>query len=168
MKPTIIARHKRELIDLVEEEVEKNSNCDLNHIDVSQIKDMSYLFRNSKFNGDISKWDVSNVKNMEQMFAGSEFNGDVSKWNVSKVINMELLFKSSKFTGDISDWKPYIVETLNNAFKDSNVNIPYWAQFQDKETRNKVIDAYWLKKELEKDLGQELKINDNSSKRPKI
>ena len=67
---------KDELIKIIKDEVEKNGwECDLNHIDVSQITNMSYLFSKAyngyglaKFNGDISKWDVSNVKNMTSMF----------------------------------------------------------------------------------------------------
>jgi hypothetical protein len=35
------------------------------------------------FNDDISKWDVSNVTNMTNMFREASFNGDISGWNVS-------------------------------------------------------------------------------------
>ena len=59
----------------------------------------------NSFNGDISQWDVSNVKDMGWMFCKSQFNGDISKWDVSKVENMENMFSSSKFNGDISRWK---------------------------------------------------------------
>ena len=36
-------------------------------------------------NGDISNWDVSNVVDMSRMFRDSEFNGDISNWDVSNV-----------------------------------------------------------------------------------
>ena len=36
--------------------------------DVSNVIDMTYMFKDSEFKGDISKWDVSNVKDMFLMF----------------------------------------------------------------------------------------------------
>jgi surface protein len=70
---------KEELVEIIKAEVEERGwNCSLNHIDVSKITDMSYLFSGTlsaykleKFNGDISKWDVSNVTNMDCMFWGA-------------------------------------------------------------------------------------------------
>ena len=76
----IVVNSKSELKELINKRIEEQGpNCDLNDIDVSNITDMSELFRDSKFNGDISQWDVSNVKDMYSMFSNSRFNGDISK-----------------------------------------------------------------------------------------
>ena len=94
----LVAKDKEHLKDLIQEEMKKNGpNCDLNHIDVSNVTNMSYMFWNSQFNGDISKWNVSNVTNMYCMFWLSKFNGDISKWNVSNVICMDFMFNSMDF-----------------------------------------------------------------------
>ena len=87
-----------ELTKIIRDEINRNGNkCSLNHIDVSKIETMSYLFAFKDFDGDISNWNVSNVKNMNGMFRGSKFNGDISKWNVSNVTTMNHMFSSSKF-----------------------------------------------------------------------
>ena len=60
---------KDELKRIIKERIKEEGNeVDLNDIDVSQIKDMSYLFDETNFNGDISNWNVSNVTNMCGMF----------------------------------------------------------------------------------------------------
>ena len=85
----------------------ENINFDISKWNVSNVKDMSYMFSNSSFtgeNGDLSKWDVSNVQNMSYMLANSEFNNDISLWNVSNVIKMRGMFFNSKFNRDISEW----------------------------------------------------------------
>ena len=55
--------------------------------DVSQVTDMSYLFKDkTDFNDDISNWDVSNVTNMNFMFnEASSFNQDISNWCVTNI-----------------------------------------------------------------------------------
>ncbi len=55
-KETIVVKDKEHLQQLIQQECKKyGNNCDLNHLDVSQINDMSELFKNSQFNGNISK-----------------------------------------------------------------------------------------------------------------
>jgi len=96
----------------------KNSkfNGDISNWDVSRVTDMRYMFEYSEYNGDISKWDVSNVTTIYHMFNSSTFNGDISQWNVSKVINMGGMFGHSKFDGDISKWDVSNVNRMYGMF----------------------------------------------------
>lgn len=213
MKKKIIANGKEHLFVLLDLEISASgSNCDLNHIDVSQVTSMESLFENLRFNGDISQWDTSKVETMERIFYNTSFNGDISKWNVSNVKNMERAFYKSKFNGDISqwnvssvenmfgmfaesifnrdisrwdvsavehmnwmfhksafkqdlsDWQPIKLLEALNMFKDTSASVPYWSDFTDRSARNRAIEKYILKRDLNLNLvkngvnGKKLKI----------
>ncbi len=123
MKNKIIPKNKEDLKKIIQDEMSMNgNNCDLNHIDVSQINDMVGLFLSSHFNGDISKWNTSNVEDMQAIFGFSAFNGDISKWNVSKVKNMYAMFLNSNFNQNISNWDVTNVIDMSHMFYKSQFN----------------------------------------------
>ena len=138
-------KNKEELIDIIIKEIEENGpDCSLNHIDVSNVTDMSCLFMGgvswkytdghpvlSKFDGDISGWNVSNVTNMKYMFNVCNYtgnNGDISGWDVSNVTDMYGMFSRSKYNGDISDWDVSNVTSMRGMFEGSvfNGDISNW------------------------------------------
>lgn len=111
------------LKERIQSEIGKHGpRCSLNHIDVSEVEDMSCLFEGSRFNGDISQWNVSKVKNMARMFMRSQFNGDISRWNTAKVINMDMMFSFSQFNTDISRWSVGRVKQMQAMFEGSHFN----------------------------------------------
>ena len=98
---------------------------DLNHWDVSNIKNMSWMFRNADFEPNISEWNVSNVIDMSNMFrsagtwryAGGAVITDISKWNVSNVRNMsKMFFLNDSFDRDITKWNVSNVTDMSYMF----------------------------------------------------
>jgi len=183
-KETIVAKNKTHLSQLIKDEIRQNGvNCDLNHINVSNITDMSYLFYTSRFNGNIDQWDVSNVRDMRHMFLNSKFNQNISCWDVSKVKNMSFMFYGSKFNQNISKWDVSNVEYMPYMFSQSSFNqdisnwrpirlinkdyifkcsssfaknnIPYWVDV-DIEFLEQTINTYQLQRKLNMTLGQKL------------
>lgn len=98
-----------ELRKMVKDAVADDNKADLNFIDTSLITSMNSLFEDMDFDGDISNWNVSNVKDMSYMFYTSNFTGKNSpgmdKWDVSNVEKMDSMFEQSKFEQDISGWE---------------------------------------------------------------
>jgi len=167
MKKTILVTNNLQLHHLVEEEIKLNGpNCDLNHLDVSNVTDMGWLFQGSDFNGDISHWNTSNVLKMTGLFKQSQFNGDISRWNTSHVIIMNRLFSHSQFNGDISGWDTSKAQNMSSMFANSQFDgdisnwnttnvkdmeyifdncpaiVPYWAKYKDIEQRKIAIAEY--------------------------
>ena len=121
MPQPIIALHRTHLCELIEADIAAGgSQCDLNHIDVSAITNMDFLFRDVQFYGDISAWDVSKVKGMRAMFLRSPFTGDLSKWNVGNVQTMDYMFCESLFNGLIGQWDVGSVNSMTCMFANSS------------------------------------------------
>lgn len=86
--------------------------------DVSNVEDMSSMFKLTKFNQDISAWDVSNVQNLSRMFSfNASFNRDLGGWDVSNVQDMSYMFQlSEKFNQDLDNWDVGSVTNMGSMF----------------------------------------------------
>ena len=129
MKEIIRPENKWDLIKFIKKEVgDCGWSADLNHLDVSELEDLSGLFSESygifEFNGDISKWDVGRVRNMNRMFEFSRFRGDIANWDVGGVLGMKNMFAHSLFNGNLSRWNISGVKEMQGMFKASEFGQP--------------------------------------------
>ena len=111
-------------------------------IDVSGIKDLSYVFCSSgrvkqcanrveDFRG-IEYWDVSGVENLNRAFMGSKINIDLKKWSVKNVKDFYEAFAETPYSWDLSDWEVSEGANVERVFFDSALEredrLPKWAQ----------------------------------------
>ena len=107
-------------------------DSNMNEWDVSNVKDMSYMFDGAKkFNQDIGGWDTSNVVHMNSMFhRADKFNQDIGNWDTSNVTYMSYMFyDSASFNQDISKWDVSNVVAMNDMFNGAslfNQDISSW------------------------------------------
>ena len=97
----------------------RDFNQDVGNWDVSNVTDMSGMFREATtFNQDLSAWDVRNVTTMDGMFSSaSSFNQDLSAWDVRNVTTMRSMFYNAQnFNQDLSAWDVSNVTTMNYMF----------------------------------------------------
>lgn len=114
-------KNKAELEKLI-----KNQEINLGDIDTSAITDMSWLFCESKrkdFSG-IENWDVSNVTDMSYMFRGcKDFNQPLNNWDVSSVTNMSRMFIGCKnFNQPLKNWDVSSVTDMSGMFYNCKIN----------------------------------------------
>ena len=91
----------------------------LENWNVGKVKDFSFMFYSSGFNGTISGWDTSNAESMASMFHFTDyFNGDLSMWNVSQVLSMNSMFAAaSVFEGfGLEYWDVHNVQDFSYMF----------------------------------------------------
>lgn len=117
--------------------------ANLNWIDVSHLKDLINVFRETIFCGNISNWNISNMESLYSCFELSEFNGDISNWDVSNVTDMSWMFNNSVFNKPIGNWNVSNVKCAYGMFGDSQFNqdISNW-DLQAAIKNNKVTDIF--------------------------
>jgi surface protein len=138
-----------------------NFNPDISSWDVSNVTDMSRMFKRKSnyvsidfyvdviseygiFNKDISKWDVSKVTNMSGMFFGCRFFAqDISSWDVSKVTDMSQMFLATPaLTQDIGSWDVGNVTNMSGMFA-HNTNPPFEFENWDVSKVTNMSGMFW-------------------------
>ena len=118
-------------------------NGDISKWDVSNVINMSGMFKEARFRKDIGNWNVSSVTNMSDMFSGALFDGDISGWDVSNVTNMSEMFNGAKFDRDINNWNPSSSADKSWMFENSGIEtagkLPDWYKIVAKD-REHLLD----------------------------
>lgn len=122
----IVINNIEELQDLIQKRYETcnlNECVDFNDIDVSNVNNFRYAFYGTDFKQiDVSSWDVSQGKDMTYMFERSQnlvSIGDISQWDVSQVETFEGMFDNCKkleSLGDLSNWDVSNVKIFHRMF----------------------------------------------------
>ena len=117
---------KEQLRSIIKQELERQGpDADLNHIDVSEITGMSWLFCCLDVcDIKIDSWNVSNVRTMESMFDGCDrFIGTgLDNWNTENVAIMTNMFRDCDAIVKLPRWYTDFVDSDN----DGNDEF-YWA-----------------------------------------
>jgi len=91
--------------------------------DVSNVSNMTQVFRNTAFNQDLSSWDVSSATDFYSMFKNNTvFNQDLSAWNnqLWSAIDLdEMFYWASSFNWDITWWNVSTVDNFSYMFRDA-------------------------------------------------
>jgi hypothetical protein len=135
---------KKELIDLIATEISKHgTSCDLNHIDISNVYDLTYLFASGKneqhqdfglFDGNISEWKFTPDHDIKYMFFFNKkirtntqdehtklnYIGD-NMFNKTSITELEL---SNVLNGNIGEHSFYLCMSLKT-IKTTNDTPPY-------------------------------------------
>lgn len=140
-----------------ENDFTKTNSDDLKDWDVSNVNNMSDLFRKCKFLSlDLSNWDVSKVTNMQYMFA-SDSNIDqvknIADWDVSNVTNMSYMFSGVKDSdlSVIENWDVSNVTNMARTFQScanlKSLDLSKW----NTESLSEVVGMFYMSKLLNED-----------------
>ena len=116
---------------IVKDELDRlGHDCDLNHIDTSQVTSMINLFRadhegayftmRNEINPDVSKWNTENLKEAMCMFLGCvNFDCDLGSWDTHSLENTgAMFFGCEKFNQDINSWNTDNLFAMTQMFSD--------------------------------------------------
>ena len=80
-------------------------NSSINSLDVSNIKNASFLFIDSVlFNQDISGWNTSSFEDISFMFTRCIFNKSINNWDFSSVLDCESIFLNNTSYNQEINW----------------------------------------------------------------
>ena len=118
---SVVSKEKRKVTEIELRQMIANKDTSIADVDVSEIKDMSNLFRFSDFGGswtaDLSEWDTSKVVDMESMFDGCTNLKEVSLPHTENVTNMNGMFWGCTKLKEVSLPHTENVENMESMFR---------------------------------------------------